>query len=54
MSSWEGPVKKKAIVKTIEKVSGVRVLAVIPFIEDPAPNVVASKLKNFPLLYKKL
>ena len=54
LSSWEGPVKKKAIVKTIEKVSGVRVLSVVPFIENPAPNIVAYKLKNFPLLNKKL
>jgi dethiobiotin synthetase len=54
LSGWEGPIKKKTIVKTIEKVSGVRVLAVVPFIEDPAPNVVAYKLKNFPFLYNKL
>ncbi|MDQ4013375.1 MAG: dethiobiotin synthase [Thermoproteota archaeon] len=54
LSSWVGPVKKKAIVKTIERVSGVKVLAVVPFIKNPAPDVVAYKLKNFPFLYKKL
>jgi dethiobiotin synthetase len=54
LSRWEGPVKKKAIVKTIEKVSGFSVLAILPFFENAAPNIVAHNLESFLRLNKKL
>lgn len=54
LSRWEGPVKKQAIVKTIEKVSRTSVLAIMPFFENAAPNTVASNLGSFPRLNKKL
>jgi dethiobiotin synthetase len=46
LSSWNGPVKKELIVETIEKVSGVNVLGLIPFITNPIPQRVAKILES--------
>jgi dethiobiotin synthetase len=52
LSSWNGPVKKKLIMETIEKVSGVNVLGLIPFITNPTPQRVAKILEGC-LSYKR-
>jgi dethiobiotin synthetase len=54
LSCWDGVIKKKAIIKTIEKVSGVHVLATVPFIENASPDVVALKLASHPSLARRL
>jgi dethiobiotin synthetase len=46
LSSWNGPVKTELIVETIEKVSGVNVLGLIPFITNPIPQRVAKILES--------
>jgi dethiobiotin synthetase len=46
LSSWNCPVKKELIVETIEKVSGVNVLGLIPFITNPIPQRVAKILES--------
>jgi dethiobiotin synthetase len=46
LSSWNGPVKKELIMETIEKVSGVNVLGLIPFITNPTPQRVAKILEG--------
>ncbi len=47
LSCWNGPIKKKTVVETIEKISKVRVLALIPFISqrNRAFEKVAKKLE---------
>jgi dethiobiotin synthetase len=52
LSCWNGPVKKELIVETIEKVSGMNVLGLIPFITNPTPQRVAKILESC-LSYKE-
>jgi dethiobiotin synthetase len=54
LSCWEETIKKKAIIKTIEKVSGVGVLATVPFIENATPSIIAYELEGYPRLIRKL
>jgi dethiobiotin synthetase len=46
LSSWNGPVKKESIVETIEKVSRVNVLGLVPFIRNLTPKRVAKILES--------
>lgn len=46
LSSWNGPVKKESIVETIEKVSRVNVLGLIPFIRNLTLKRVAKILES--------
>lgn len=46
LSDWNGLVKKEALIETIEKVSKVRVVAVIPFLENNTPKKVAQTLES--------
>ena len=46
LTNWKGQVKKKVLIETIEKVSKVRVVATIPFMENDTPKKVAEALET--------
>jgi dethiobiotin synthetase len=48
LTRWNGPVKKKMIVETIEKTSRVNVLSLIPFIENNTTEKTAQILEGCP------
>lgn len=43
---WKGQVKKEVLTETIEKVSKIRVVATIPFMENGTPKKVAKALES--------
>jgi dethiobiotin synthetase len=46
LTDWKGQVKKEVLIQTIEKVSKVRVVATIPFMENDTPKKVAEALES--------